>query len=400
VSATTRTPETTETRTETRVETPTLRRTARRIWPWIALVVVVVIVAVVLLLATRTGRGSTEPLAADNPGPAGSQALVEVLRQHGVTVVATHSLDRTEGAVRDRADTTVLVSDPDEILTARQHARLDDLAADLVLVAPGFSALDDLVPGVALAGQTTDRLTADCDLTAVQKAGTVSGGATIYDTGDAAGASCLRTADGAALVRLDDGGERITVLGAVAALQNGTIADDGNAALALNLLGQHRTLVWYLPGEADLGGDSEPSLADLTPPWVTPLAVLLVLAAVATMLWRGRRLGRVVVEDMPVVVRASETMEGRARLYERANARIHALDAIRIGTIARLGRLLGMPRSATVHEVADAVAAVTGRPRPEVAGLLVDTLPAGDADLVALSDALQRLEHDVAAALR
>jgi hypothetical protein len=382
------------------VETPTLRRSARRIWPWIALIVVVVLVAVVLLLATLTGRSSTAPLAADNPGPTGSRALVEVLRQHGVTVVATDSLDRTEGAVRDRDDTTVLVSDPDEILSADQHHRLDDLAADLVLVSPSFSALDDLVPGVALAGQTTDRLTADCALPAVRKAGTVSGGATLYDAAGSAGTSCLRTAQGAGLVQLDDGGERITVLGTTAALQNGTIADDGNAALALNLLGRHHTLVWYLPGYDDLGGGSPPSLADLTPPWVTPLAILLVLAAVAAAFWRGRRLGRVVVEDMPVVVRASETMEGRARLYERANARVHALDAIRIGTVARLGRLLGMPRSATVHEVADAVAAVTGRPRPEVAGILVDALPAGDADLVALSDALQRLERDVAAALR
>lgn len=383
-----------------RVETPTVARTLRRVAPWIALVLVVVIVAVVLLVVSLRPESSTDALGADNPGPAGSQALVEVLRRHGVTVTATHSLDRTEGAVRDRDDTTVLVSDPDEILTADQHARLENLAADLVLVDPGFSALADLVPGVGISGRTTDPLTADCPIAAVQRAGTVSGGATLYATDGSAATSCLRTADGAALVQRDDGGQRVTVLGAAAALQNGTIADDGDAALALNLLGRHHALVWYLPGFDDLGGASTPDLADLTPPWVTPLAVLLVLAALAAAFWRGRRLGRVVVEDMPVVVRASETMEGRARLYERANARVHALEAIRIGTIARLARLLGMPRSATAEEVANATAAVTGRPRAEVAAILIGARPAGDADLISLSDALQRLERDAAASLR
>jgi hypothetical protein len=385
------------------VETPTLRRTARRTWPWIALMVVVVLVGVVLVVFALRPQASSEDLAADNPGPNGAQALAEVLRQHGVDVVVSHSLARTEGAIRDVDDTTVLLSDPHELLRTAQRERLRATHVDLVLVQPGFATLGDLAPDVGSTGTTEDDLTADCSVAAVQKAGTVSGGAQLYEVGDdGVAASCLRTKSGAALIQLRDDGVTTTVLGAAAALRNDTIAQDGDAALALNLLGTHRTLVWYTPGYDDLAttGSGGQSLADLTPPWVTPLVLLLFVAGLGAVLWRGRRLGRVVVERMPVVVRSSETMEGRARLYERASARVHALDAIRIGTVTRLGRLLGMPRSATVDEIADAVAAVTGRPRAEVSAILIDELPTGDARLISLSDALLRLEQDTARALR
>jgi hypothetical protein len=100
-----------------------------------------------------------------------------------------------------------------------------------------------------------------------------------------------------------------------------------------------------------------------------------------------------------VVVRASETMEGRARLYSRANARLRALDALRIGTIDRLSRLIGLPRAASLDEVVDAVAAVLGRDRGEVASLLLDAIPSNDAALVHFSDLLLRLEADLAAAV-
>jgi hypothetical protein len=95
-----------------------------------------------------------------------------------------------------------------------------------------------------------------------------------------------------------------------------------------------------------------------------------------------------------VVVRASETMEGRARLYDRADARLHALDALRIGAVSRLARTCGLPRTATVTEVVDAVAALAGRDRAAVAGILIDREPATDAELVRLSDELLALETE------
>jgi hypothetical protein len=380
------------------VESPTARRTLRRALPWIVLAAVVVLVVVVLAVAGQAGRGSTDRLAADNPGPAGAQAVAEVLRQRGVRVTLATDLPSALGAVRDSADTTLLVYDRDELLSPDQRARLQDAAADLVLVEPSFSTLSDLAPGVGLAGRTDQTLHADCDLPAVRAAGAVEAqGALLYRATTATDAqSCLRSGDGAALVRLDVDGTRTTVLGAGDALSNGRIASAGDAALALRLLGQHHALVWYLPGIADLDAQGQPaqSLAELTPAWVTPLAVLLLLALLAAAVWRGRRLGRVVVENLPVTVRARETMEGRARLYEKANARGHALDALRVGTVQRLAGILGLPRTATVDDVIAATSAATGRDAADLARVLLDAHPAGDAELVALSDALLRLERE------
>jgi hypothetical protein len=180
---------------------------------------------------------------------------------------------------------------------------------------------------------------------------------------------------------------------------NEGVERSGNAALALNLLGQHRTLVWYLPGLADRPVTGPPDLAALTPGWVTPVLLLLVLVFVAAAVWRGRRFGPLVVENLPVVVRAGETREGRARLYQRSSARLRAADALRIGTIGRLAALAGLPRTATTGEVADAVAALAGVDRQRIRGLLVDDLPTTDAELIALSDHLAELERATATAV-
>jgi hypothetical protein len=99
-------------------------------------------------------------------------------------------------------------------------------------------------------------------------------------------------------------------------------------------------------------------------------------------------------------VRANETMEGRARLYERAGSREHALDSLRIGAIARLAKLCGLPRRGTLDEVIDAVAALTGRTRDELSTLLVDRIPANDGDLVQLSDDLLLLEAELTRIVR
>ena len=74
-------------------------------------------------------------------------------------------------------------------------------------------------------------------------------------------------------------------------------------------------------------------------------------------LWQGRRLGPLVAEQLPVVVRASETVEGRGRLYRSRRARDRAADALRTATLQRmLPRLgLGAARATAV------VAAVAGR---------------------------------------
>ncbi len=377
--------------------TPTVGRAARRAAFWV--VIGVVVLAVVVLLLVLRGRAVAGiPLAADNPAPQGAMAVAEVLRQQGVDVIETGSLAETEDALEGRShDATVLLWDIDLLLDADQHDRLLLAGGDLVVLDPTFLELEDLAPGVAQAGASDGEFDADCDLGAVEKAGSVDAAGSAYrivDDVDAVG--CLADDDRYGMVQVERAGATITLLGLTEVLMNGEITKAGNAALALNLLGAHDTLVWYIPTVDDLSDQAPQSIADLTPAWVTPAAIMLLLAALGAVLWRIRRVGPLVVENLPVVVRASETMEGRARLYERSNSRLHALDALRVGTVTRLATTCGLSRTASVGEVVDAVAALTGRDRTAVADILIDHAPSSDAELVHLSDQLLRLETDAA----
>ena len=141
---------------------------------------------------------------------------------------------------------------------------------------------------------------------------------------------------------------------------------------------------------------SGPTIAELTPSWVGSVSTLLIIVALVAAFWRGRRLGPLVVENLPVVVRASETMEGRARLYQKGAARLRALDSLRIGAVSRVATLCGLPRLSTVDDVIAAVARATARDPADIRSLLLTAEPRTDRDLVRLSDELLELEQLVA----
>jgi hypothetical protein len=194
-------------------------------------------------------------------------------------------------------------------------------------------------------------------------------------------------------------GRHITVVGTTDAFDNEHVAQRGNAALALTLLGQSDRLVWYLP-TIDDSSISGPSIAELTPAWVGGVSALLIIVAIVAAFWRGRRLGPLVVENLPVVVRASETMEGRARLYQKGAARLRALDSLRIGSVSRLATLCGLSRLASVEDVIAAVASVTAGDPADIRTILLTADPRNDRELVRLSDELLELERTVARDIR
>ena len=395
---------TTSQRPADEVLTPTVRQSARRSIYWVVAAIAVVLLAFGTLALVGTA-GDQPRLSATSAAPDGGMAVAEVLREQGVTVTATDSFDETVDALDDSGDATLLVYDDGDYLDDDRLARLLDLDAELIVLEPGFAMLDEVAAGVRPAGiPDDDPLEAACSLPAAITAVEVSPGGTSYRVDDGVSAElCLASdssgADDAySLVQVETGGSTVTVIGATDALTNGVVLEAGNAAFALTLLGERESLVWYLPSVLDTLDDGDTSA--LTPGWVTPVAVLVVLVFIAAAVWRGRRFGPLVVENLPVVVRASETMEGRARLYQRSSARLRALDALRLGTITRLARTCGLASSATVDEVVSAVAAAVRADRRGIRSLLVDADPRSDAELVQLSDRLRELEVATAAAVR
>ncbi|KQX06437.1 MULTISPECIES: DUF4350 domain-containing protein [unclassified Leifsonia] len=380
--------------------TPTVRQAARRGVFWVVLAIIAVGFVIVTALL-RGGVGSAGiPLAADNAGLAGSQAIVEVLRDSGVDVIPVGTLD----AARDAAgpDATLFFSDPGGYLAVDQLSEIVDLAADTVVADPDFAALQAVTDGVVRAGGVPDAVTADarCSVPAAERAGTATLGEKSLAIADVSTdwAGCFASGDSWALLQQQSDASTLSLLADGSQLRNDTIAAEGNAALALSLLGQHPTLIWYQPTLADVVGGAAPSLGELSPDWVTPVVALLGLVVVAAAVWQGRRFGSLVVENLPVTVHAGETREGRARLYARTSSRLRAADALRIGTIGRLASRLGLARTASVDEVVGAAAAATGRQVSDVRGLLIDTRPDSDRSLVDLSGRLVDLERAVTAA--
>ena len=145
------------------------------------------------------------------------------------------------------------------------------------------------------------------------------------------------------------------------------------------------------PGESGPGSGR----TDVWPAWTSPALVLLGIAVVLLALVRGRRLGRLVREPLPVVVRAAETTERRGRLYRRAGDRRRAAPCCgrprATGSPTASPCRRGRRHGALVH----AVSAATGRPAHEVAGILSGPDPADDPALIQLAQQLTDLEERV-----
>ena len=407
----------------TEIITPTVRRSLRRGLYWAVAIGALLAFGLVMVALNGAGRVA-ERWGADETAPSGSRALVEVLRDQGVDVVVTSTLDASraelEGAALNGAaligteqldggtGATLFVGDARGILGADQWGEVLGLADHTIVAEPTALALDGLGIDALVAGaldsgdpdagspegDDAGRVTLDagCRVPAAQRAESISAAGLGYSTLD--GTICFDAGQaGAALVSLEVDGRQVTVLGAGTALQNDDITRAGNAALMLGLLGEHETLVWYQPSPADL---STPTIAELTPGWVNPVAWLALLVGLAAAVWRGRRLGPVVIENLPVVVKTTETMEGRARLYAREGSRLRALDALRVGTLRRLAEGLALGRAAGVDDIINAVASITGRDPQALRALLVGAEPGSDRDLVHLSDRLLELERQVA----
>ncbi|KIF00363.1 hypothetical protein PL81_41615, partial [Streptomyces sp. RSD-27] len=368
------------------------------------LALAVLLVAAVVLAGLRAGdhHGRLDPRSPDRDG---SRALAQLLKQHGVTTRVVTNADEAAAATGPR--TTLLVADPDLLGAPQRRAirsAIDLSGGRTVLVAPTGTALAELAPAAHTKGFSHQRdLDPGCALPPATTAGRAATGDGLRYTTTLPGATGCYPSDGhptlLVLPSTTRGGDTV-LLGSERILLNRRLTDEGNASLALQLLGSRPEVVWYLPTPADMpadGATKEKSLLGLVPSgWYWALLQLFAAAALAA-LWRARRLGPLVTEDLPVALRASETTEGRARLYRRAAARDRAATVLRTAARERLAALLGVP-SARAHDPQTLTSAVSARlsgTGRDATTLLFGPAPADDAALVALADHLDALEREV-----
>jgi hypothetical protein len=394
------------------VQAPPARRgeVARRRWAqwrgWLAFAVVIAAGATVVALAHQPPV--TEYLSPDSVTPSGTHALADVLAGLGRRV----QLERTVPAAISAATagSTLVITSPRYLSTAELTA-MARVPASVLLIGPTAPALAAIDPMVTLVGPVLHlRITPpDCSLRAAVLAGSVdAGGANMFAlTTTTPVQQCYTALNGPTLVQSRVRGRLVTVLGAAALLTNADLAQQGDAALAINLLPTRR-IVWLVPPAVAYGSSaassgsptransaSTKSFYSLVPLGAYLVAAQLVFALLLAVAWRARRLGPLVSEPLPVVVPAAETVIGHGRLYLARHARGHSAAALRQAMLARLIPALGLTADASSGAVTAAVAQRSAASPDRVTELLYGPPPPTDAALVTLARALDDLAREV-----
>ena len=371
---------------------PTVRTVFRSSrWPAIALLA---FVAAALLVGVVSAKGPSRDLDPDAVGPGGAKAVAQVLRAGGVEVRRLETVDEVVAA--SRPDTTLVIPVP-QALVERELEQLGRLDSARIVVGAEDQHLKALGLPVEVQSQSrVERRRPACSLDVAVQAGEVDLGGLTYRTTDGTeGTGCYAVSGDATLLRVPS--RSTTLLGNGDLLTNDRLDDRGNAALALGLLSERGgDVLWLMPRPGrELPADARPSLTSLLPDGLLLGLVQLAVALVVLALWRARRLGRVVVEPLPVVVRAAEAVEGRSRLYRAASARDSAGAALQAATRERLGRTFGLAASLDPSALASVVSGRTGRDPAALAALLYGGPPGDDAALVRLVAELRALETEV-----
>ncbi|MBT8228287.1 MAG: DUF4350 domain-containing protein [Dactylosporangium sp.] len=376
----------------------------------------------------------------------GGRSLARMLTERGVRIDRqSHTSDALVEAGRSSSANPTTLFIPAPALVHPFYLRMIKFlpaSTAVVIVSPDAKLLRLARLPAGVIGTRLAALAAApaCDYAPALRAGTASVLRTRY-TGRHELASCY---DGGLTV-VRRGEAEVTLVGANDPFRNDRIDEHHNAALATELLAGAGRVIWldlhreekrpgYVdnpalasqapappslgPGSPDpdfplpdgpvahtisppeggqdpiVAGPSNP-LWQAFPPWVFAAVALLGLATVLLALARGRRLGGPVHEPLPVTVRATETVQGRGRLYQRARAPGHSATILRDQARHRLRHLLDLPGAASPAAVAEATAAASGWPPDQVTEVLFGGEPADDSALVRVAAGLERLLRDV-----
>lgn len=365
-----------------------------RDWRWPALVALGVIGAgIVIALLQPSPAGYLDP---NGTSPVGGHALADLLTERGQPV------QRVSAPAGPGDAGLELITSPG-LLTPAQLNQAGRFGGDILLVDPDPAALRAIAPGVTMIGDDPEVVAQPlCNGAAPALAGDAYLGGAVLQTGDQAARACYPNNGGFYLIQYADGPRTITVLGTGAPLTNQYLADDGDAALALNLVAADKKILWLVPspdalppGSTTSGDSGQQSFFDLVPWPAYLITIQLGIAVVLAAAWRARRLGPLVAERLPVVVRASETVEGHGRLYQARRARDRAAEELRAAAATRIARLTGGAASPAQGISAETIATRTGQPATEIAGLLHGPPPATDQDLVTLAADLDTLMRKI-----
>jgi hypothetical protein len=354
--------------------------------PWVAVVLGLLLVAVI------GGRRAEEgnPLDPASPGPLGTKGLVEVLGELGARV--------TVSAEQPGAGTETALLLSDDLTPERREGLLGWVrrGGTLVVADPGSGVTAAKVIGNTRIGLLDAEIERRCDLAALGDVGRVAApGGVVFEVPEGGGVrACFPRNEGAWLLVQPLGAGDVVRLGGASVLVNQELGEADNAVLLASLLAPvEGTAVQVL--RPPLPGGGTAGLTDLITPRVRLALWQLVVAFALLALWRARRLGRPVTEPQPVQIPGSELVVAVGNLLQRARGRGQAAGLLTDDLRRTLAERLGLPPSTPADQVADTVAGRTGIPRERVLRTLTATTPRDEAELVALSQAIDTVRREV-----
>lgn len=355
----------------------------------VVVAVVAVLGAVLVLSEPREDRYQRPALDPRGTGPAGTAALVALVRAEGATVRLGGQPDGRDDVVLQLRDTfsgdaadglagwvrdggTLVVTDPDAALAPARAPFGTEVAEQ-----PGACALDALAD--------VDRLRPGLPTAFAAEPGTTA---------------CFSSpaADGAGVVVRGRGRGLVAGVANSVVLTNDALDDADNAVLARALLVPRRGVQVRVLDPNRFTSDEE-DVGDGTVLGALPLrgsqaVTQLVIAFIAWGLVRGRRLGAPVVEELPVPLPASDLVLASGHLLDRNGDTADAAARLRRAARRDLGVAVGLGPDPPPHELAAALEARAGVDRRLVADALLAPVADGDA-LVATSAHLDRLRREL-----
>jgi hypothetical protein len=371
------------------VTTVTAADRLRSAWPWVA--VAAAVLAVVAVSGNQKSMGP--PLDPSATSPQGAKALRLLLENEHVHVDVS-----TEPPQGPQVDTTLILRD--QLSTGQR----DDLTAwvnaggTLVVADPSSELAGAALaraPGAGGLLLASGSLAPSCDepafagIAAIDPAG---GGLFRIPPGSA---GCFTDGQLGYVVLRQIGNGNIVSLAGPALWTNAELGKLDNSALATALLAPRAgaRLTWL---KGTVAGGGHRSLIDLIPGRVTEGLVQLLVAFALLALWRGRRLGRPVLESQPVELPGSELVVAVGNLLHRG-ARIDQAAGMLRSDLARvLGDRLGVGAGASAGVLADVATARTGLDRNHVHATLAGPPPVNEAGLIALAQSADAIRQEVA----
>jgi hypothetical protein len=360
----------------------------RRAAPWLLVGFAVVVVA---LLGGRGHHGGA-PLDPRSTEPAGAKAVVLLARQLGARTTITSE------APGPGTTTALVLRDQ---LAGSQRAGVERWVAaggTLVVADPLSSFAPSLErrprslfdPSSEGASPSRPR----CSLPLLARVGRIESPDALPFRPPPGSVGCFPRGRGFVLVARPVGDGTVIAIGGAGLFANANLDEADNSVLAASVLGARpgAAITVLVPGRLG-GGDKK--LLDLVSARVKDGLWQLVIAFGVVVLWRSRRLGPPVLEPLPVDIPGSELVVAVGHLLEEAKRRDQAAAMLRSHLRRAVADRLGLAADAPVEAMAAAVGSRTAVPAERAEAVLrPDPVPT-DADLVALSRAVERIRKEI-----